>query len=81
MIEVLCQLQVDSGLECPPLTRAIKRVGDIPKFDNKVCLVVTTTILSTEIRSPIPNAANIFVNDTSKLDRSKKQLPPLYVNS
>jgi hypothetical protein len=69
LIAVLGQIQVDSGLECPPLTGATKPVGDIPKFDSKVW-PVATTILATEIGASIPNDVNIFVDETTKLPRS-----------
>ena len=69
LIAVLSQIQVDSGLECPPLTGATKPVGDIPKFDSKVW-PVATTILTTEISAAIPNDVNIFVDETTKLPRS-----------
>lgn len=69
LIAVLRQIQVDSGLECPPLTGATKPVDNIPKFDSKVW-PVATTILSTEIGAAIPNDVNIFVDETTKLSRS-----------
>ena len=68
-IAVLGQIQADSGLECPPLTGATKPVGDIPKFDSHVW-PVATTILSTEIGTPIPNDVNIFIDDRTKQPRS-----------
>jgi hypothetical protein len=69
LIAVLGQIQVDSGLDCPPLTGATKPVGSIPKFDSKVW-AVATTILATEIGVQIPNDVNIFVDDVTKLPRS-----------
>ncbi len=69
LIAVLGQIQVDSRLECPPLTGATKPVGNIPKFDSKVW-PVATTILSTDIGAPIPDDVNVFVDDTTKLPRS-----------
>ena len=69
LIAVLGQIQADSGLECPSLTGATKPVDHIPKFDSKVW-PVATTILSTEVGAPIPNDANIFVDDRTKLPRS-----------
>ena len=69
LIAVLGQIQVDSGLECPPLTGMTKPVDNIPKFDSKVW-PVATTILSTEIGAPIPNDVNIFFDETTKLPRS-----------
>jgi hypothetical protein len=69
LIAVLAQIQVDSGLECPPLTGATKPVENIPKFDSKVW-PVATTILATDIAATIPNDVNIFVDDTTKLPRS-----------
>jgi hypothetical protein len=69
LIAVLGQIQVDSGLECPPLTGATKPVGNIPKFDSKVW-PVATTILATEIGARIPNDVNIFIDDATKLPRS-----------
>ena len=66
LIAVLGQIQVDSGLECPPLTGATNPVENIPKFDSKVW-AVATTILATEIGKPI---LNIFVDETTKLPRS-----------
>ncbi len=69
LIAVLGQIQVDSGLECPPLTGATKPIENIPKFDSKVW-PVATTILATEIGEPIPNDVNIFVDEMTKLPRS-----------
>ena len=69
LIAVLGQIQVDSGLECPPLTGMTKPVDNIPKFDSKVW-PVATTILSTEIGAQIPNDVNIFVDQTTKLPLS-----------
>ena len=69
LIAVLGQIQVDSGLECPPLTGATKPVNKIPKFDSKVW-PVATTILSTDIGASIPNDVNVFIDDTTKLPRS-----------
>ena len=66
LIAVLAGIQADSGLECPPLTGATKPIEDIPQFDSKVW-PVATTLLSFEIGAPIPNDANIFVDDTTKL--------------
>jgi hypothetical protein len=69
LIGILTQIQVDSGLECPPLTGSTKPVENIPKFDSKVW-PVATTILATEIGAVIPNDVNIFVDETTKLPRS-----------
>jgi hypothetical protein len=69
LIAVLGQIQVDSGLECPPLTGAIKPVENIPKFDSKVW-PVATTILAAEIGASIPNDVNIFIDEMTKLPRS-----------
>jgi hypothetical protein len=69
LIAVLGQVQMDSGLECPPLTGATKPVDSLPKFDSKVW-PVATTILATEIGATIPNDVNIFVDETTKLPRS-----------
>jgi len=69
LIAVLGQIQIDSGLECPPLTGATKPVENIPRFDSKVW-PVATTILATEIGGSIPNDVNIFVDETTKLPRS-----------
>jgi hypothetical protein len=69
LIAILGQIQVDSGLECPPLTGATKPVENLPRFDSKVW-PVATTILATEIGASIPNDVNIFVDDATKLPRS-----------
>lgn len=69
LIKVLSQIQTDSGLECPPLTGAIKPVENLPKFDSKVW-PVATTILATEINAEIPNDVNIFVDEATKLPRT-----------
>lgn len=66
IINVLSQIQADSGLECPMLTGATKPIKHLPKFDSKVW-PVATTILAAEIGATIPNDVNIFVDDTSKL--------------
>ena len=69
LIAVLSQIQTDSGLECPPLTRATKPVEDLPEFDSKIW-PVATTILATGIGAAIPNDVNIFVDEKTKLPRS-----------
>jgi len=69
LIEVLDQIQADSGLECPVLTGATRPVGSLPKFDSKIW-PVATTILATEIPVEIPDDVNIFVDETTKLARS-----------
>jgi hypothetical protein len=69
LIGVIGQIQINSGLECPPLTGATKPVEAVPKFDSKVW-AAATTILATEIGKPIPNDVNIFVDETTKLPRS-----------
>jgi hypothetical protein len=69
LIAILGQIQVDSGLECPTLSGAIKPVESLPRFDSKVW-PVATTILATEVGATIPNEINIFVDETTKLPRS-----------
>jgi hypothetical protein len=69
LITIIAQIQADSGLECPPLTGALKPVESIPKFDSKAW-AVATTILATGIGKAIPNDVNIFVDETTKLPRS-----------
>ena len=69
LVNILGQIQVDSDLECPPLTGATIPVEDLPKFDSKVW-PVATTILAIEIDATIPNDVNIFVDETTKLPRS-----------
>jgi hypothetical protein len=69
LIAVLGQIQADSGFDCPPLTGTTKPVESIPKFDSKIW-PVATTILATEVGTPIPNDVNIFVDDTTKSPRS-----------
>jgi hypothetical protein len=69
LLAVLGQIQVDSGLEYPPLTGATKPVENIPKFDSKVW-PVATTILATVIGATIPNDVNIFIDESTNLPRS-----------
>lgn len=69
LITVLGQIQADSGLECPPLTGAIKPVENLPQFDSMVW-AAATTIFATEVGVTIPNDVNIFVDETTKLPRS-----------
>lgn len=69
LIAVIKQIQVNSGLECPPLSPATRPVGTVPKFDSKVW-AAATTILATEIGKPIPNDVNIFVDKKTKLPRT-----------
>jgi hypothetical protein len=69
LIAVIGKIQVESGLECPPLTGATKPVDNVPKFDSKIW-PVATTILSTEIGTPIPNDVNIFIDERTKLPRT-----------
>jgi len=79
LIAILRQIQVDSGLECPPLTGATKPVENIPKFDSKVW-PVATTILAIEIGASIPNDVNIFVDETTKLPRSIDEIAAFVCN-
>ena len=69
LIDILEQIQTDSGLECPPLTGATIPVGTIPEFNSKVW-PVATTILAIKINASIPNEVNIFVDEKTKLARS-----------
>ena len=70
---VLSQIQMESGLECPPLTGKTKPVGDIPKFDSKVC-AIAISLLSTEIDIYIPNSVNIFVKKGTGAPRTIDQI-------
>ena len=69
LIGVLADIQSASGLDCPRLTDDTKPVGDLPEFDS-IVWPVATTLLSQEIATPIPNDANIFVDDLTKTPRS-----------
>lgn len=69
LIAILRQIQIDSGLECPPLTGETTPVGAIPQFDSKVW-PVAITILAVEIDASIPNDVNIFIDELTKLPRS-----------
>ena len=69
LIAILGQIQVDSGLECPPLTGQTKPVGTIPQFDSKVW-PVAITILALQIDATIPNEVNIFIDEQTNLPRS-----------
>ena len=73
LIAVLGRIQADSCLPCPPLTASTKPVDDIPQFDSKVW-PVATSLLSTEIGSPIPDHLNVFVDDKAKRPRSISQI-------
>lgn len=66
LIEVLVQIQADSGLACPKLTGETKPTKDIPKFDSKIW-PVATTILADEIGVHISNDVNLFYDKTTKL--------------
>ena len=69
LIEVLIQIQTDSGLECPPLTGETKPVKDIPKFDSKISLVAISN-LANEIGVHIGNGVNIFFDKKTKSYRT-----------
>ena len=69
LIAILAQIQVDSGLECPPLTGTTKPIENLPEFDSKVW-PIATTLLATEIGATIPDDVNIFVDEATKLPRS-----------
>ena len=69
LIAILAQIQVDSGLECPPLTGVTKPIENLPEFDSKVW-PIATTLLATEIGATIPDDVNIFVDEATKLPRS-----------
>ena len=69
LIEILEEIQRDSGEACPPLDGATKPTGSLPKFDSKVW-PVATSILATELSTVIPDDVNIFVDEKSKLPRS-----------
>ena len=69
LINVLGDIQVNSGLERPLLTGETKPIGDIPKFDSMIW-PVATTILAIEIGTTIPNNVNIFIDETTKRSRS-----------
>jgi hypothetical protein len=69
LIEILKEIQLDSGLPCPPLNGLTKPTVDIPKFDSKVW-PVATTILATELNASIPDDVNIFVDEVTKVPRT-----------
>ena len=69
LIAILAQIQIDSGLECPPLTGTTKPLENLPEFDSKVW-PIATTLLATEIGATIPDDVNIFVDEATKLPRS-----------
>ncbi len=69
LIAILSQIQVESGLKCPPLTGSTKPIDTLPKFDSMIWPVATAD-LATKIGAPIPNEMNIFINETTKRPRS-----------
>jgi hypothetical protein len=73
LIAIIGQIQTDSELECPPLSGATKPVGAVPGFDSKIW-PIATTILATEIKIPIPDDVNIFIDETTKAPRSIEEI-------
>lgn len=69
LIAILSQIQVESGLECPPLKGSTKPIENLPKFDSMIWPVATTD-LATKIGAPIPNNMNIFIDETTKRPRT-----------
>jgi hypothetical protein len=65
LIDVLKEVQDTSGIECPPLTGALRPVESLPKFNSKVW-AVATSLLADKIGAAIPNDANIFFNKVTK---------------
>lgn len=59
LIEVLVTIQTMSGLECPPITDAIKPAEDLKKFNSKMW-PVATGMLASSLGIPIPAKACIF---------------------
>ena len=73
IIAVLTSMHAESGQECPQLTSTTKPAADLPGFTSPKWLVATT-LLSIEIAAPIPDDANIFVDETTKLPRSIEEV-------
>lgn len=65
LTEVIVEIQSSSGLDCPPLTSSTIPANDIPSFDSKVWLVATT-MLSSKIKTEIPDGEDIFVGKYTK---------------
>ena len=73
LIEIIRQIQIDSGHECPVLTGNTKPVDTIPEFDSKIWPVATTN-LAKKIGVNIGNEVNIFFDETTKNPRTIDQI-------
>ena len=64
LVEVLQNIQLTSGLECPPIVGATKPVEALPKFDSKIW-PVAIGMLAAELGITIADDVNIFRREKS----------------
>jgi hypothetical protein len=64
LVEVLTEIQLSSGLHCPPLEGTLKPVEALPEFDSKIW-PVAIGILAAKLEITIADDVNIFRQDKS----------------
>lgn len=64
LVEVLKNIQADSGLDCPVISGTTKPLEALPKFDSKIW-PVATGMLAAALGITIADDVNIFRRDKS----------------
>jgi hypothetical protein len=64
LVEVLQNIQLSSGLQCPLIVGSTKPLDDLPKFDSKIW-PVAIGMLAAELGITIADDVNIFRREKS----------------
>lgn len=65
IVNVLEEIQMISGLECPKLTNKTIPVEELPEFDSKIW-PVATCIIANKLNISIPYDVNIFCDEKNQ---------------
>ena len=74
--DLLREVQMGSGFDCPPLSGATKPLQDLPDFDSLVWPVVAT-MLAVKTGIAIPEGENIFLDESTNAPRSVDEIAAL----
>ncbi len=73
LVNVIKDIQSNSGLDCPELGATTRPAEQVPKFDSKIW-IAATTMLSGALGVIIPDETNIFFDKKSKAAMSIEQI-------
>ena len=69
LVEVLVEIQTDSGLEIPDIVGNLRPANDLPEFDSLIW-PAATGMLAERLGIEIPNNENLFVSADGRHWRS-----------